>query len=232
MQTEMTVDENAELPESLTVNATLIRVAMQASRTERLLGGGLRSPSLSLGVRHDGGDGNTGTGAEIGGSVRYDNPHSRVSASASVNLLVGRSDYEEWGISGMVQLSPGADGQGLSFILRPGYGGNAESSVGDTSRIWSQGLRDGTPSAVHTADFDPSGRLEARLGYGLPVVGEPGGLLTPWGGMNLQDDARRYRVGLDWASGGPLSVRLHGERREPANSDASHAVVLKGEMRF
>ncbi len=229
MSTEMTVDENDEMPESLTVNATLFRVAMQASRTEHLAGGGSRSPSLSLGVRHDGGDGNTGTGAEVGGSVRYDNPHSRVSASASVNLLVGRSDYEEWGISGMVQLSPGADGQGLSFILRPGYGGNAETSVGDTSRIWSQSMRD---AADTTQNFDPQGRLEARLGYGLSASGERGGLLTPWGGMNLQEDARRYRVGLDWTSGGPLTMRLHGERREQTNSDASHAVVLKGEMRF
>ena len=229
MSTEMTVDENAEMPESLTVNATLLRVAMQASRTEHLLGGGSRSPSLSLGVRHDGGDGNTGTGAEVGGSVRYDNPQTRVSASASVNLLVGRSDYEEWGISGMLRLSPGADGQGLSFILRPGYGGNAEASVGDTSRIWSQSMRD---AADTTQNFDPQGRLEARLGYGLSASGERGGLLTPWGGMNLQNDARRYRVGLDWTSGGPLTMRLHGERREQTNSDASHAVVLKGEMRF
>ncbi len=227
-RTRMDVEKSAQV-DSLSVSTHLARIALAASRTRSLAGGGGQRvvvPSLSLGVRQDGGDGNIGTGAEIGGSVRYENAESGMSASVSTHGLFGRSDYEEWGIQGMVRLSPGADGQGLSFVMRPGYGNGG--GAGNTGRIWSNGLR-----GDHAlANRDASGRLEMRLGYGLSAAGERSGLLTPWGGLNLEGDGKRYRLGLDWASGGPFTLRLHGERRESANSDADHAVLLRGEARF
>ncbi len=225
-RTQMDVDRSAEV-DSLSVKTDLARIALAASRTRSLAGGGQMSPSLSLGVRQDGGDGNTGTGAEIGGSVRYDNAESGVSASLSAHGLFGRSDYEEWGVQALVRLSPGADGQGLSFEMRPGYG-NGGAGVGDGGRIWSNGLRG---DAIPTA-HDPSGRLEMRLGYGLSAPGGRNGLLTPWSGLTLHDNGKLYRLGLDWSSGGPFTLRLHGERREHGRADADHAILLKGETRF
>ncbi len=229
-QTEMEIEESAEQPDSLTVSATLIRLALEARRTQSLSNGRSLTPSLSLGARHDGGDGNTGTGAEMHGSVLYDNPRTGVSASVAMHTLLGRSDYEEWGIMGMVRLAAGADGQGLSFEMSPAYGnsGGADASGSGNGRIWSNGLReDAAPIAR-----DAGGRLEMRLGYGLSAPGERDGLLTPWSGMTLHDNGRRYRLGLDWATGGSFTLRLHGERRETAGADAEHAVLLKGEARF
>ncbi len=227
-RTQMDVDRSAEV-DSLSVKTDLARIALAASRTRSLAGGGQRVvvPSLSLGVRQDGGDGNIGSGAEIGGSVRYDNAESGVSASVSAHGLFGRSDYEEWGIQGMVRLSPGADGQGLSFVMSPGYG-NGGTGVGDGGRIWSNGLRGDAIPAAH----DASGRLEMRMGYGLSAPGGRDGLLTPWSGLNLEGDGKRYRLGLDWASGGSFTLRLSGERRENESADADHAILLKGEARF
>ena len=212
---------------SLRVNATLIRIAAQANRRPRTLAnGGQLSPSLSLGTRHDGGDGNTGAGAEVSGRLHYENPETGLSASADLHALLGRSDYSEWGIQGMVRLKHGADGQGLSFILRPGYGGTG--NAGDTGQIWSHGLRDNAAPTTR----DTGERLEMRLGYGLSAPSGRNGLLTPWSGLTLDSAGRRYRLGLDWASGGLFNVRLSGERREQENADADHAVLLKGEMRF
>ncbi len=225
-RTRMEMDRSAQV-DSLSVNAHLARVALASSRTRSLAGGARMSPSLSLGVRQDGGDGNIGSGAEIGGNLRYDNSASGVSASVSAHGLFGRSDYEEWGIQGMVHLSPGADGQGLSFEMRPGYG-NGGAGAGNTGRIWSHGLRgDATP-----ATDDASGRLEMRLGYGLSAPGGRDGLLTPWSGLTLHDNGTRYRLGLNWSPRGPFILRLHGERRERGNAGTDHAVLLKGEMRF
>ena len=227
--TRMDVEKNSQV-DSLSVDAHLARIALEASRTRSLAGvGGQRVvvPSLSLGVRQDGGDGNIGTGAEIGGSVRYDNAESGMSASVSAHTLLGRSDYEEWGIQGMVRLSPGADGQGLSFVMSPGYGNNGGGD-GNTGQIWSNGLR-----GDHAlANRDASGRLEMRLGYGLSTPGGRDGLLTPWSGLTLQDNGKLYRLGLDWASGGQFTLRLSGERRENENADTDHAVLLQGEARF
>ena len=224
MQTQMEVEESAEM-DSLTVDATLIRIALEASRRQTLTSHKSLSPSLSLGVRHDGGDGNTGTGVEMSGNVHYDNPLTKVSASVSMHTLLGRSDYEEWGIQGIVRLSAGADGQGLSFVMHPGYGNRAGGGAG-SGQIWSNGLRE------NAAARDASGKLEMRLGYGLSAPAGRDGLLTPWSGMTLDGDGRRYRLGLDWKPAGPFSARLHGERRERENADADHLLLLKGEMRF
>ncbi len=226
--TRMDVEKSARV-DSLSVDASLARIGLAASRTRSLAGGGQRVvvPSLSLGVRQDGGDGNPGIGAEIGGSVRYENAESGMSASVSAHGLFGRSDYEEWGIQALVHLSPGADGQGLSFVMSPGYGNNGGGD-GNTGQIWSNGLRGDT---ISTAP-DPSGRLEMRLGYGLSTPGERDGLLTPWSGLTLHETGKLYRLGLDWASGGQFTLRLHGERRENEHADADHAVLLRGEARF
>ncbi len=226
--TRMDVERSAQV-DSLSVDANLARIALAASRTRSLAGGGSLSPSLSLGARHDGGDGNTGTGAEVSANLRYDNAESGVSTSISAHGLFGRSDYEEWGVQALVRLSAGADGQGLSFVMSPGYGNNGGGD-GNTGQIWSNGLRgDHAPTAR-----DASGRLEMRMGYGLSSSGGRDGLLTPWGGLNLENNGKRYRLGLDWASGGPFTLRLHGERRESASAgvDADHAVLLRGEARF
>ncbi len=226
-RTRMDVEKSAQV-DSLSVSTHLARIALSASRTRSLAGdGGQRVvvPSLSLGVRQDGGDGNIGTGAEIGGSVRYENAESGMSASVSTHGLFGRSDYEEWGIQGMVRLSPGADGQGLSFVMRPGYG---NGGAGNTGQIWSNGLR-----GDHAlANRDASGRLEMRLGYGLSTPGEQNGLLTPWGGLALEGDGKLYRLGLNWDTNHQFTLRLSGERRENENADADHAVLLQGEARF
>ncbi len=226
--TRMEVEESARL-DSFAVDTTLARLALAASRTRSLAGGGSLSPSLSLGARHDGGDGNTGTGAEVRGNLHYDNAQSGTSASISAHGLFGRSDYEEWGVQAVVRVSAGADGQGLSFVMRPGYGnGGTNTSMGDDGQIWSHGLREDATPTIR----DASGRLEMRMGYGLSASGGRDGLLTPWGGLNLEGDGKRYRVGLDWEVAGPFTLRLHGERRESANSDADHAVLLRGEARF
>ena len=211
------------------VDVTLMRLAAEASRTRSLPGGGNLSPTLSLGARQDGGDGNTGTAAEVGGSVHYENPETGVRTSASVHALLGRSGHDEWGIQGLVRLSPGADGQGLSVTLRPVYRDSGGGSGDDADRIWARGLH---KNDADTAARDSGGRLHVRLSYGLSAPGGRNGLLTPWGGLTLDGDATDYRLGLDWAPGGSFSLHLSGERHETTNADASHAVMLRGDVRF
>ncbi len=232
-RTDLSVDRSAQVA-AVDVSTTLIRFAAEASSTRPLHNGGHLSPSISLGLRHDGGDGvdgNTSTGAEFHGTMRYANPKTGWNAETSAHALLGRSDYEEWGIQASLRLSPSAGGHGLSFVMRPGYGNGGGDGGNGTERIWSNGLNETTSTTP-----DPSGRLEMKLGYGLSAPGKRDALLTPWSGLTLHDDGKLYRMGLDWAAGGssPFTLRLHGERREHGaeRADADHAVILKGEARF
>ena len=226
LRTEVEVEEVAEVS-SLSVVATLARVGLEGSRTMRLSGGGEFRPSVSFGGRHDGGDGDTGTGAELRGGLGYVSAGGRLSAELSVHGLLGRGDYEEWGVSGQVALLPSIGGGGWSFALRPGYGsGIAEG--GSTGRIWGQGVRKDALDAVGSS---AGLRVESRLGYGL-VLREGRGLVTPWGGLTLDEVGRRYQLGLDWGLGSLLRLNLSAERREAAGLRTDHAVFMEGEARF
>ena len=111
-------------------------------------------------------------------------------------------------MSGQVALLPSVGGGGWSFALRPGYGSGI-AEWGSTGRIWGQGVRkDAVGSSAGL-------RVESRLGYGL-VLREGRGLVTPWGGLTLDEVGRRYQLGLDWGLGSPLRLNLSAERREAA----------------
>ena len=82
------------------------------------------TPGLEVGLRHDGGDAETGTGVELGGRIAYANAASGLSLEARARTLIANEDsgYEEWGASASVRLDPGASGRGLSLTVAPALG--------------------------------------------------------------------------------------------------------------
>ena len=220
---------------STTAVASRVRLALEGSRAFEVGEGGTLTPGLEVGLRHDGGDAETGTGVELGGRVSYTDADSGLSVEARVRGLIAHEDsnYREWGASGAVRLAPGARGRGLSFSLAPTYGA-ASSGV---DRLWSardaQGLAPG-------GTFEPESRLAGELGYGLALFGDrfTG---TPNVGFGLTGTAREYRIGWRLTSVVPndpgFEVNLDATRRESANDNAAgagaeHGVMLRGAIRW
>ena len=100
-------------------DASRVRLALEGSRAFQV-GGGVFTPGLELGLRHDGGDAETGTGVELGGRLTWTDPDTGLSVDASVRALVAHEDsnYREWGASGAVRLAPGERGTGP--LVQPG----------------------------------------------------------------------------------------------------------------
>ena len=218
---------------STTADASRVRLLLEGSRAFETGGGGTFTPGLELGLRHDGGDAETGTGVELGGRLSWADPDSGLSVEARVRTLIAHEDsgYEEWGASGAVRLAPGASGRGLSLSLSPTLG-VASSGV---ERLWS--ARDAQGLGSSDGTFEPESRLDAELGYGLPAFG--GGFTgTPNVGLGLSDAAREVRIG--WrltpaARGGSgFEVNLDATRREAANGNepAEHGLMLRGAIRW
>ena len=218
-----------------TAVASRVRLALEGSGSWEA-GGGVLTPGLEFGVRHDGGDAETGTGVEIGGSVRYTNPAAGLRVEARVRTLVAHEDseYREWGASGAVRLAPGDRGRGVSFSLAPTYG-RASSGV---DRLWS--ARDARGLTPGDGGVEPERRLEGELGYGLALFGDrfTG---TPNLGFGMSDGSRDYRIGwrlTSAVSGDPgFEVSLDATRRETAGdngpvSGAEHGVMLRGAIRW
>ena len=228
-----------------------LRLTLDGSRRFEM-GGGTLTPRLELGLRHDGGDAETGTGVEVGAGLRYQG--EGVSVEGAVRGLLAHEDegYREWGASGSVRIDPGASGRGLSLTLSPAWG--AASS--GTERLW--GLRDASGLAANDA-FDPEHRLDAEVGYGFAVFDERA-VATPYAGWSqageretlrlgqrlrlgqatewrlegeLGEVERTFRAGYGYRLGSGLTFTTEASRREPANDDApEHALVLRASMRW
>ena len=210
-----------------------VRLVLEGGRRFALSGTATLRPSLELGVRHDGGDAETGTGFEVGGVVAYSDAASGLSIEARARMLVAHadSDYEEWGASATARLDPGERGQGLSFSLAPTIG----SASSATERLW--GVRDARALAPGGGEFEAARGLKAEAGYGLSVFGDrfTG---TPNLGFGLSDGgARDWRIGWRLTSaveGRPgFELNLDATRRETANdNDADHGVMLRALIRW
>ena len=217
-----------------------VRAMLDGSRTFALAGGATLRPSLELGLRQDGGDAETGTGFEFGAGLGYADPSRGLDMALRVHGLAAHAEdrYREWGVSGQLRLVPGGAGRGLSASLTPSYG----AEPGGSERLWA--VPDASrlvanPGSGYGAagGADPSGRVDAELGYGMALFGDrfTG---TPHVGFGLSDTAREYRMGWRLTSavrGDPgFEVNLDATRREAANGNApaEHGVMLRSLIRW
>ena len=185
MRTESEAVANSAATEA---GASRVRLVLEAGRAFDIGGATLR-PSLELGLRRDGGDAETGTGVEIGGGLAWSDPSSRVTAALRARALAAHaaSGYGEWGVSGTLRIAPDRRGRGLSLSLASGVGPEA----GGADVVWSAR---NAAALVPGAASDPSARLDAEVGYGLPVGG---GRFTgtPFAGLSATDAEQEARVG-------------------------------------
>ena len=227
-------DENPRMA-GLTVETRRLRLGLEGGYQHRLDQGGVLTPSLELGLRHDGGGGVSGFGVDFGGGLTWRDAALGVTVAGRARTLVmRRGEVGEWGVSGSVLLDPGAAGLGLALQLRPSWGAEAEGGV---ERLWED--RQGSAFDRTVANGKPltaaagmAMRLDAELGYGLGVL-RGRGLATPYGGLSQSEDgSRRWRAGGRLGVGPDFSLSLEGERRERAEGGADHGILLTGTLRW
>ena len=200
-----------------------LRMSLQASREYAFPAGGSLTPWGELGVRHDGGDGDTGAGVELGGGLRYRNSATGWTAEGHGRWLATHAGglEREGGIRALLRFAPGAGGLGPSVTLGSIWGDPASG----VQRMWDSGAADSLLS-------DTTARsLEARFAYGFRAL-RGGGVMTPYGVMSLdRGNGRGYRLGLRFATGRSATLNLEAERRErPAATD--HGVTARMAVGF
>ena len=206
-------------------DASRVRAVLEGSRSFALSGGGSVEPSLSLGLRHDGGDAETGTGVELGAGLAWSDPSRGLTSDLRFyGLAAHEADgHDEWGVSGSLRIAPAPSGRGLSLSMTPSWGAQGESG-----RLW-----DTRPSALAGDGGEPAGaRLDTELGYGLSLSGGLTG--TPYVGLGF-GEARDYRLGWRLASGRwqSFSLGVEAARSEAANDDGSeHRIGLDASFRW
>ena len=216
---------------------TRLRLGLEGSWQGLAVGaGGQLVPRLEIGVRHDGGDAETGFGLDAGGGVSWSDPSSGLSAEFSGRGLLTHesSGFRDRGFSGSLAWKPGeGSGRGPSLSLTQTVGAAA---TGGVDALLSRGTLAGL-AANDNGDELENRRLELKLGYGFSAFADRF-TSTPELGVGLSNGRREYSLGwrLNLSQGGPtaLELGLEATRREYANDngDPEHGVGFRVTARW
>ena len=207
--------------EGAEADVTRYRLILEGAMAYALAGEATLTPAFEVGLRHDAGDAETGTGLEVGARIAYARPGMTIGGAARTLVAHADSGYEEWGASASVRIDPGESGRGLSLTLTPALGATGSAS----ERLW--GLSD-TAGLAGDREFEAGRRLETELGYGLRA---PVGVVTPFAGLGLADESRTLRLGTRWRLDPTTSMHLEGVR-SGSSDDAEHRVGLAFSTRW
>ena len=196
-------------------------------------GGGL-TPSVELGLRHDGGDAETGFGVDAGAGLTWIDPASGLSTKLSARgLLTHESDgFRDRGIAGSLAWDPRPDSsRGISITVSQTMGAAAS---GGMDALFGRRTLEGLAAGDEDGDL-ANHRLDVGLGYGFGVLGDRFTAM-PEAGLGLSNEQREYRLG--WRLGlerdGPVSLELglDATRHEAANgaAEAANALMFRGSI--
>ena len=218
------VSSTAALLRGANLNLQQLRVAAEVEHEETVEDVGVLVPWGELGLRHDGGDGATGSSLELGGGVHVRSIEQGWNAEVFGRWVLAQDDAlpDERGFGVRFRYDSGVPNLGPRVSLSQTWG-EPESGL---QQLWEDELRG-------LATDDPrAGSLELEVGYGFPAFREQGALM-PFGSLGLENGGERsYRVGSRLVLGSVGHLSLEAERREYSSSSAHHAVMLRGILRY
>ena len=195
---------------------TRIRLGLEGSRPVHFEGDAMLTPSMEIGVRHDGGDAETGFGMDLGGGLAYADPASGLTAELwGRGLLIHAAPaFRERGISGSLGFDPTPDSdRGPAFTLRRTMGASATGGMDGLLR------RDTLAGRLANDDGNELARrrFDVRLGYGLAAYGDRF-TMTPEIGYGMSETGRDWSLGWRLTSArrdrSSFELKLEATRRE------------------
>ena len=215
---------------------TRLRLGLEGTWRGLTVGGGTLVPRAEIGVRHDGGDAETGFGLDLGAGLAWSDPKAGLRAEVRGRGLLTHESrgFRDRGVSGAFSWEParGTPGRGPKLTLTQTLGASAG---GGADALLGRGTLEGL-GANDNGDDLGRGRLEIGFGYGFSAFGD-GFTSTPELGVGLTDTGRDYRLGWrltrDARGAGALEFSVDATRRESANdNDPEHGIGFRVTARW
>ncbi len=187
------------------------------------------TPTLEAGVRHDGGDAETGFGLELGGGLAWSAPTLGLTLDLSGRTLIAHEDddFTDRGLSAALTFDPRPESaRGPSLSLRQDVGDRAEGGL--DALFAPDPLADRTESTA-TARWT----LEGAWGFSAL-----GGRFTasPHAGLGLSPDTRETTLGWRLTPAAPaapdLTFGVKATRREEDTEPPAHTVGVEATVRW
>ncbi|MCY4500323.1 MAG: hypothetical protein OXE57_02010 [Alphaproteobacteria bacterium] len=225
---------------------TRLGLGLEVSRPFRLAGGSVLAPRMEIAMRHDGGDAETGFGADFGAGLAWTVPryNLRIELRGRGLLTHEAKGFRQRGFSGSLAWDPKpSTPRGPALMLTRTVGDPASSGAdvqfGRTTLAGPAAFDRGSGSGAG-GDGLRQRRLEARLGYGFGAFG--GRFISaPETAVGLSSAGQDYCLGWRLKRGGRardgngLELAVEVRRREGAGdrpTPAEHAVGLRVTLRF
>ena len=212
-----------------------LRLGLEGARPLRTGGEAVLTPRFEIGIRRDGGDAETGFGADIGAALAWFDPSLGLEADIRGRGLLTHENgsFRERGFAGSLawDSNPSSE-RGLSLTLTQAVG---DTATGGSDRLLSRRSLAGL-AANDDGDEWRHRRLEARLGYGLAMVG--GRFIgTPKIGLGLSETSRNYSAGwhfgLARSDRARLDLGLEAMRFDAVNDNrVDHSLMTRGTVRW
>ena len=216
---------------------TRLRLGLEGALPVRLADGSVLTPGFEIGMRHDGGDAETGFGADIGAGLAWADPKRGLAAELRGRGLLTHEakGFRERGLSGSFSWDPVAGERGPRLSLTQTVGG--ASSGGGGALLGRRGTLEGLAANDNGGGKDDlkNRRLELKFGYGFAAFGDRFTWM-PETGVGLSDTGRDYslgwrllRGGAGAPDGGAFELSFEARRHENDNDDTrpEHEVGLR-----
>ena len=210
---------------------TRFRTGLEGSRDYTLAGRLALKPSVEVGLRHDGGDAETGAGMDVGGGLVVSDASTGLAIDVRVRMLVMHQaeGFRERGMAVSLSYNP-RPSTPLGFVARvaPSWGGQATSGA---EALWGHE----TMGGLAHGSLASGNHLDGEVGYGLAVGRRFVG--TPTLGVGTSADGRDYRLGYRLGAlggaGTAFELGVDAQRRErPLQGDTDHAALARATLRW
>ncbi len=196
-------------------SASRARALLEASWTT----GGFKL-ATQAGTRYDGGDADTGGGAETGASVGY--AGHGLDLDLRGRLALGSNRHREWGAALRLAFDPGTRGQGFRLAVSPGHGHD---------RSGMHGLMDGGTFHAMTPAAGQDWRLDAEAGYGFKnPAGE--GALDSYTRLSADGRTRSWSFGTRYHVSRIMRLGIEGSRSQMPGQDSNIGLRLALDLTF
>ena len=217
---------------------TRLRLGLEASRSFPLGDGSVLTPSMEIGLRHDGGDAETGFGADVGAGIAWQDAERGLGAELRGRGLLAHEaeGFGERGLSASFAWDPVTGDRGPRLSLTQTLGVPAQ---GGTDAMLTRRTPAG-PATGMPSDSLRDRRLEARFGYGFPAFGHRF-TATPEIAVGLSGAGRDYSLGCRLTPGGgapdgvALELAFEARRFENTsrrNAPPEHAAAIRVTSQF
>ncbi len=221
--------EASGILQALRVDTHRLRLLLQGSHERTLSDGEQLKSTLEMGIRYDGGETVEQSNLEVGVSVSYRNPLSRLTLEAHARgLIAAEKERKEWGVGGRVQLDSDAKGRGMYLKMVPTYG----IVEGGFNQLFNH---KSASTVSLEGKFNPRFHFEAELGYGVAVPNPgPLAIISPYAGLSLAEEgSRTFRLGTRCSQTENFSISIEAKRSfNTKEAAAEDGIALRGEIRW